>query len=317
MLYLIFTDSRIDGEAVLAMMAQYRTSLALRDKDPQTVFSDEIDRTIYNEDPHFKPLELDDLSKVNIDTALAFIRKALNPADYTFIFIGNLNLYIMREYVESYLAAIPRGGSWNTWTDLNIKRPGKVEKTVYKGKEEQSSVYLAWFSKAPYSDKLSVISEVLNEYLDIKLNDEIREKLGGVYSIDSDVSVSPVPQGELSMNVRFNCDPKRARELQASVIAVLNQTASNVIDRDTFTKAVKASKEVWEYSHSNYSIAKRYANSSVLLSLPLSRLDSWAWSKLYDAVTPADIQRVCGQLIQSDTNGPVVVVLMPENARGL
>jgi len=153
---------------------------------------------------------------------------------------------------------------------------------------------------------------VLNEYLDIKLNDVIREKLGGVYSISADVSVSPVPQGELSMEVRFKCDPKRVRELQAAVIAVLKQTAGGVIDRDIFMKAVKAAKEVWEYSHSNYSVAERYARSSVLLNLPLSRLNSWTWAKLYDIVTPADIQRVCGQLVKDDKNGPVAVVLMPE-----
>jgi len=324
MLYLSFRYPNIDSVAVQAMMDQYRTSLAIRKEDPQTVFSDEIDRTIYNEDPHFKPLELDDLPKADIDKALAFIRKALNPADYTFIFIGNLNLKIMRKYVETYLASLPSSNSyldpmesWNYWTDLNIKRPGKIEKTVYKGKEEKSSVYLAWFSKAPYSDRLSVISEVLNEYLDIKLNDEIREKLGGVYSIDSDVSVSPVPQGELCMTVKFNCDPRRALELQSAVIAELNQVAENDIDPEIFTKAVRASKNVWEYSHSNYHIAERYARSSVLLNLPLSRLDSWTWSKLYNAVTPADIQRVCGQLIKDDTNGPAVVVLMPENAREL
>jgi zinc protease len=316
LLYLIFTEPRIDSEAVQAMMDKYKTSLALRNEDPQTVFSDEIERTIYGGHPHFMPLELNDLPKANTDTALAFIRRALNPADYTFIFIGNLDLKIMREYAESYLAVIPRSETWNTWTDLNIKRPGKVEKIIYKGKEEQSSVYMAWFSKAPYSDEISVISEVLNEYLDIKLNDELREKLGGVYSIYSDVSISPVPQGELSMTVWFYCDPKRARELQTAVIAILNQVAGGVIDRDIFTKAVEAAKKVWKYSHNNYHIAERYARSSVLLELPLSRLDGQTWSNLYDAITPADIQRVCGQLVKDDSNGPAIVVLMPEIGTG-
>ncbi len=59
---------------------------------------------------------------------------------------------------------------------------------------------------------------------------------------------------------------------------------------------------------SNAYIAQSYANSSVLLNLPLSRLDRRP--KLFDAVTQADIQRVCGQLLQS--NGPAVVVLLPE-----
>jgi len=310
MLYLSFTDQRIDNEAVQAMIDQYRTSLALRKEDPHAVFSDEINRTIYSGHPHFRPLELEDLPKADIETALAFIRKCSNPADYTFIFTGNLELKTMREYAESYLAAIPRRESWNTWTDLNVIRPGKVENIVNKGKEEQSTVYMVWFSKAPYSDELSAISQVLNEYLDIKLDDEIREKLGGVYSISSGVSVSPVPQGEFCMQVYFSCDPKRAKELQTAVIAVLNKVAGGVIDRDTFAKAMEAPKKEWEVSiQSNAYIAQSYANSSVLLNLPLSRLDKRP--KLFDAVTQADIQRVCAQLLRS--NGPALVVLMPEN----
>jgi len=310
MLYLSFTDQHIDSEAVQAMLDQYKTSLAHRREDPHAVFSDEVNRTVYSGHPHFKPLELDDLPKANIDKAHVFIRKGQNPADYTFIFTGNLDLKTMREYAENYLSAIPRGESWNTWTDLNVIRPGKVEKIVNKGKEEQSAVYMVWFSKAPYSDELSAISQVLNDYLDIKLEDEIREKLGGVYSIAAGVSVSPVPQGELSMYVYFNCDPKRVQELQAAVIAVLNQVSSGVINLDTFAKAVEAPKKEWEVSiQSNSYIAQSYANSSVLLNLPLSRLDRRP--KLYDAVTQADIQRVCGQLLTS--NGPAVVVLMPEN----
>jgi len=309
MLYLIFTDQRIDGEAVQAMMDQYKTSLALRREDPHAVFSDEINRTIYSGHPHFKSLELEDLPKADTDKALAFVRKCLNPADYTFIFTGNLDFKTMKEYVENYLAAIPRGQSWNTWTDLNVTRPGKVENIVHKGKEEQSTVYMVWFSKAPFSDEISASCQVLNEYLDIKLDNEIREKLGGVYSISSGVSISPVPQGELSMQVYFNCDPKRVRELQTAVIAILNQTAGGVIDHDTFTKAMEAPKKEWEVSiQSNAYIAQSYANSSVLLKLPLSRLDKRP--KLFAAVTQADIQRVCAQLLQS--SGPALVVLLPE-----
>jgi zinc protease len=309
LLYLTFTDQRIDGEAVQAMMDQYKTSLAFRREDPQAVFTDEINRTIYGGHPHFKPLELDDLPKANTAAALAFIRKGQNPADYTFVFTGNLELKIMREYVETYLASIPRGKSWNSWTDLNVTRPGKVDNIVYKGKEEQSKVYMAWFTKAPYSDELSAACQVLDGYLEIKLDDEIREKLGGVYSISSGLGVTPAPHGELSMVIYFNCDPKRARELQTAVLAVLNRVAGGVMERDTFAKAVEALKKEWEVSiQSNSYIAQSYANSSVLLNLPLSRLDRRP--KLFDAVTQADIQRLCRQLLQSD--GPALVTLLPE-----
>jgi zinc protease len=90
LLYLSFTDPRIDEEAVQAMMDQYRTSLALRGENPDTVFSDTITALITGGNPRFKPLELADLPKANTDAALAFIRRGLNPGDFTFVFTGNI-----------------------------------------------------------------------------------------------------------------------------------------------------------------------------------------------------------------------------------
>jgi zinc protease len=308
MLYLKFTDPRIDPVAVRAMMDQYATSLALRGENPRTALSDEISRTVYGGHPRYKPLELADLPQADIEAARAFLGKGLNPADYTFVFIGNLESAPIKNYIETYLASIPAGESWNTWTDLGVIRPGKVERNVYKGKEEQSTVYMGWFSKAPFSEELSSIAQALSEYLEIRMDNEIREKLGGVYSISAGVSLSPVPQGELIMQVYFACDPKRVQELCAAVNNLLQQTARN-IDRDIFGKSVEALKKEWEVSmQSNAYIAQSYANSAVLLKLPLSRLNRRP--QYFNAVTPADIQRICAQLLQS--GGPAQVVLFPE-----
>ena len=314
MLYLSFTDPRIDPEPVSAMMSQYATSLVHRDDNPGTVFSDEIRRTIYSNHPRFKPMELADLAKADTGTALAFIRRSLNPADYTFVFTGNLETEVMKDYVETYLASIPRGESWNEWTDLAFSRPGKIEKNVYKGKEEQSRVYMAWFSAAPYSEESSAATRVLEEYLDIRLTEEIREKLGGVYSISANVSASFVPRGELSMGVYFACDPGRVGELRTAVINLLNQTAGTVgntpVNKDTFNKAVEALKKEWETSiQSNSYIAQSFANSSALLNAPLSRLNKRP--RYYEAVTPEDMRRICARLLQGN-NGPAQVVLYPE-----
>jgi zinc protease len=327
MIYLGFTDPRIDPEAVKVMTDQYRTSLARRSESPDTVFSDEINRTVYGNNPHLKPLELADLPKADIDRALSFIKQGLNPADYTFVFTGNLDAEQIRLYIESYIASIPGGAeNWNTWTNLNITRPGKTEKNIYKGKEERSLVYMGWFTKQPYTEELSATAQVLSEYLDIRMTEEIREKLGGVYSISVGVSASPIPDGELVLAIYFACDPKRVKELSAAIQELLNQTAgqgpsdttgpntaagnrgADSIDGDTFIKSVEALKKEWEASiQSNSYIAQSYANSSVLLNLPLSRLDKRP--AYYSAVSPADIRRICALLLR---DGPALVVLWPE-----
>jgi zinc protease len=307
MVYLGFTEPKIDAKAAAAMKEQYRTSLARRDENPETVFSDEINKTVYSGNPYFKPLELADISRINNESALAFIRRSLNPGDYTFIFTGNLDIETMRSYIAAYIASIPRTESWNEWTNLHIARPGKTEKKLHKGKEERSLVYMGWFSKAPYTEETSAAVQVLSEYLDIQMTGEIREKLGGVYSISVGVSANPVPEGELSLSVYFVCDPRRADELSAAVIALLNRTAQEAITQDVFVKSIEALKKEWEANiQSNSYLAQSYANSAVLLRLPLSRLDKRP--QYYSAVTPADIQKLCARLLQ---NGPARVVLLP------
>jgi zinc protease len=308
MLYLSFTSPRLEDEAIRALLDSYRTSLAQRGENPETVFSDLISRVVTGDHPYFKPLEPGDLSKVDLAQALAFLQRGLNPGDYTFIFTGNLDIPRMRTLVETWLAPIPPTPSWNTWTDLQLKRPGKAEEALYKGKEDRGMVFMGWFDPLPFTEEQSIVSSVLNEYLDILMTEEIREKLGGVYSIEVGTSVSPIPSGELVMQVFFACDPQRIEELTQAVTALLNGVANDPIDREVFDESVEALKKEWEASvQSNLYIAQSYANSAVLLDAPLSRLDKRPG--LYEKVTPAQIQELCRRIL---AKGPARVVLYPE-----
>jgi zinc protease len=309
MIYLGLTNPRIDAEAVSVLMDQYSTYLAQRNEDPDTVFSDEVGKMISGNHPYFKPLELADLPKADIAQAEAFLRRSLNPADCTFIFTGNLDIEAIRLYTETYLASIPRSGlSWNSWTNPNIRRPGKTEQQISKGKEDRSLVFMGWYTQAAYSEEAAAAASVLEEYLDIRLTEDIREKMGGVYSVSVGVSVSPVPEGELIMNLVFGCDPRRAEELSGAVNEILRQTAAGTIDGDVFGKAADALKKNWETSvQDNSYIAQSYANSAVLLDAPLSRLDKRPG--LYEKVTRQEIQEMCRRLLQS---GPARLILYPE-----
>ncbi|MDR2019840.1 MAG: insulinase family protein [Treponema sp.] len=308
LLYLTFTQPRLDADAVKAMLDQYRTSLAQQNEDPDTAFSIEVIKTIYGNHPRFKPLEMEDLAGVSMDEALAFLRDALNPGDYTFVFTGNLNAAALRPLVETYLASIPPGRVWNSWQDLHITRPSNVGKTVFKGKEERSLVFLGWYVPAAYSEQAGAAAAVLNEYLDIILTQEIREALGGVYSISASVSITPIPSGESSIGVYFACDPRRAQELASAITIQIQRVAEGAVDGAVLSKAVEALKKNFEASmESNAYIARSYANLSVLLNLPLDHLDKRP--QLYEAVTAQDIQGTARQLLR---NPPVQMILYPE-----
>jgi zinc protease len=306
MIYLNFTQPRFDPEAIQVVLDNKRTRLIQEAEDPNSVFAKALNRTVYG-NPRFHTLEPQDLDRVNLDDAFAFIQACCNPSDYTLVFTGNIDTAQFRELAKTYLASIPPGPAFDQWTDADYQRPGKVEKEVRKGREEQSVVYMGWFVPASYSEEAYAASAVLTEYLDIVLNDEIRESLGGVYSISSSISLSPLPRGELSGGVYFGCDPKRAVELSAAVLAQIQEIANGSIDDDAFVKSIEALiKSQEELAQSNSHIANSYANSAVIYQAPLSRMDRR--SVLYQAVNHRDIQDTAARLL---AGGPARVILYP------
>jgi len=308
LIYLSFTQPRMDAEAVEALLEQYRSSLIFQENDPNAVFSREISRTIYG-NPRFHPLVADDLDKADMNAAMAFVRACLNPADYVFVIVGNIDLPLFRSLAETYLASIPRGAALNQWSDLDPQRPQDTTKEIRKGMEERSTVYMGWFSPQTYTEEKSAAMSVLTEYLDIQLIDEIREKLNGVYGVSAGVSISPMPRGELTGEAYFVCDPVRVPELSAAVKEEFLKVARGEIIPDVLTKAIEALIQSQEESiqRNNY-IANSYANSAVIFRGPLSRLDNRP--ALYRAVSAADLQRAAADLVGGSF---VQLILYPEN----
>jgi zinc protease len=312
LLYLNFTQPRIDKDAVASLLDDYRTELARHDKDPETFFADEITRIMYNNNPYFMPMVLGDLEKINTADALAIIKRALNPADYVFVFTGNVDTDTLRPLVETYLASIPDGESWNTWADIAFARPGKMERAVYKGQDDKSMVFMDWVAEQEYTEEREAIAAVLGEYLENKFTAKIREQMGGTYSLAAGATQSIfLSKGELNMSVYFPCAPGRVKELSAAILEELDAVAGGAIDQDAFNKSVEALKKKFEISmQENLYISRNYAAYSAIHDRPLSRLEQRP--ALYQGVSKADIQQAVQKLLP---RGPVTVILYPENTK--
>jgi zinc protease len=310
MIHLFFTDPRLDEKAITALLDQYKTYLAHQDEDPQTAFSRELTKIIYNNHAFFRPLELEDIAKVSVKDADDFLKRCINPGDYTFVFTGNLNPDIIRELSAVYIGSIPVSRSMNKWNNPGLTRPAEGRRTINKGKEERSIVYLGWFARgqADFNEQRNQTAAVLSEYLDILLTDEIREKLGGVYSISAGSSVSTIPSGEYRISVYFVCNPLRVEELITAVRDLLTNIINQPVNNDTFNKSKEALLMEHERSlQRNLHIAQSYANSYVLYNTPLTRL--YLRPGAIRNVTVQNVQALCREMLAS---GPVQVVLFPE-----
>ncbi|MCL1927823.1 MAG: insulinase family protein [Treponema sp.] len=311
LLYGSFTQPRIDQNGFSMVLDYHRTRLLQEGDNPEIFFSKELSRLTYSNHPLYMPLELEDLDSVSEKAALTFLNLALNPADFTIVLAGSLgDRDELRKFAEMYLAAIPNNAlpRWNSWTDPGIVRPGMIEKIIYKGKEDKCIVYMGYFVSKTWTEADNAVVLALNDYLDIVLTDEIREKLGGVYSIYAGASFSPAPVGELSLEIYFMCDPGRQEELRKAVkeqLALLSQAA----DEETLARSQEALVKSFERGMENNGfVARNLANFTVITNTPLSHLAERP--SLYNSVTTIKLSALTAELL---TGGPVELVLLPES----
>ncbi|MDR2702704.1 MAG: insulinase family protein [Spirochaetaceae bacterium] len=313
LLHALFVQPRIDQTGLTIVLDRYRTKLLQEADNPDVVFSKELMRLIYNNHPLFRPMEVKDLNQVNGTAAMAFLTVALNPADYTLVMAGSLgDRENLRRLAETWLASIPVGElpRWNEWARPEIWRSENAEKFIFKGKEDKSLVYQGWRVPKTWTGEDNAAVLVLNEYLDIVLTDEIREAMGGVYSVSAHVSLTPTPVGELSLGVYFVCSPARQDELRKAIRSRLASLAEGGIDAETFSRAKEALVKTFERAlESNDFIARNLAHFAVITGTPLSHFAQRP--ALYRSVTAEQVQRIVSELL---TVFPIELVLLPEAA---
>jgi zinc protease len=318
MLYVSFTAPRIDETGLKLVVEQYRTRLLQEAENPEAVFFKELNRFLSGGHPLLRSLEVKDLDSVNAAGAADFLRAAMNPADYVVVFAGALgDRENLRALTETWLASIPNTDAEgnprlhrNSWSDPGVKRPRAVEQIIHKGKEEKAVVYMGWYAPKTWTETDNAAVLVLNEYLDIVLTDEIRETLGGVYSVFAEATLTPMPRGELALGVYFICDPGREAELRRAVEDRLASLTAGGIDEETFRRAREALVKIFEHSMENNGfVARNLANFALITGVPLSRLAQRP--ALYRSVTVEQMRNILAELL---ANGPAELILLPETA---
>ncbi|MFA6504907.1 MAG: insulinase family protein [Treponemataceae bacterium] len=296
LLRLSFSEPRVDADASQSYMDRIKTLYSQRKDSPEAVFGDRVTSVVSGGHPRFRPLTPERLGEASAEKALRILKKDLSVGDFTFSFAGNIDLEKMRSLVETYLASLPGSRSGRDWTDLGMRRPEGADESVRKGKDQKSEVFMGRYLPTPNVEKTAVVAEGLTEFLDIVLVREIREKLGGVYSISAYASLGAAPEGELSLIVHFSCDPSRVEELSAAVDQKIKAIASGSVDADTLVKAISALKKRREQSlEDNGFIAAVLANLDVIHRRPLNRI--YGYGESYDSLKAADISQMAADLM--------------------
>ena len=224
LIHLQFTAPRLDSTAYRAFRNQVLPQLENRGSSPEEVFSDTVQVTLAQHHFRARPITPAVFNEVDIAKSYAFFRDRFADAgDFTFVFVGNVSPDSLKPLVERYIATLPSKGRKESWKPVTPPLPkGVIQKTVRKGTEPKATTMMAFTGPLSYTPENRFILRALTDVFQIKLNETLREQLGGTYSPSVGVIPSRIPNAEYMIRVDFESSPENVEPLTKSVLGLVD-----------------------------------------------------------------------------------------------
>ncbi|NQW31039.1 MAG: insulinase family protein [Ignavibacteria bacterium] len=238
LLHMYFTSPRLDNDAVESYKSRMTAMVENRSKSPEGALFDSVTTIMSGHHPRVQPTTKERIAQIDPAKAFAFYKQRFaNAGKYTYFIVGNFDEAQVEDYLKTYVASLPGKPSTESWKDVGIKTArGKIDRTVYAGKEAKSFVALLISGEAKYTPENRYDLIALSEVLSIRLREQMREEKGGVYFVSVQPQIEKVPRQEYSMVVIFSCSPDRVDELIVVVEKEIEFMKENEVEQSYVDK---------------------------------------------------------------------------------
>ena len=312
LIHLRFTAPRKDEKAFATWKAQTLDRVKNRRMSPRSVFFEDTDAAFTQKHKRRRPVTPEMIEAVDLSKAYDFYRDRFEDAsDFTFTFVGTIDPKKMKPLVELYLASLPSTGRKEKWRDVNVRHPRGVKNLkIKRGVEQKATVFLRFHGPERWSPQAANDMRMLNEVLNMRLREVLREDLGGVYGVSAFGSISRRPKEQRGVGVFFGCDPARIDELKKALFAEIKAIQKNGIGDDYIAKIKEIRVRGIETSLNDNSFwTRRLSQAYRFGDDPKEILNHQKWT---DEVSSARVKAAARKYIKM--NQYFLSVLVPEKA---
>lgn len=312
MIYAEFNEPRKDSVIFKGIIEKSKAALANRGNDPKNVFNDTVSAILSNYNVRRTGPTLEKLQEVNLDRAYTIYKERFSDAsNFTFTFVGSIDTNVIKPLLEKYLGSLPSTNGHEVARDLGIHIPeGRIEKTIYKGSEPQSTVLLIFSGKFDYSAANSVKLDALKEALEIRLLQRLREDESGVYSPSVSEQTTKYPQQRYSFVIQFSCAPQNVDKLIASTLDEIAKLRNDGPLQENVDKWRTEGKNSLEPQLKTNGFWLGYINGQLQNNEDMEQVNHY--NALLDDVTPASLKEMAGKYLTGDNY--IRLVLLPETS---
>lgn len=305
--WLTFKGPRVDENAYNMVIKSLKTMLENAALDPQNAYSDSINLITMNYHPRVFPVNLHLLDKVNYQTILKVYKERFsNPADFTFMFVGNFDEKNLLPLISKYLGSLKTGKNRENWKDNGLyyakgKINREIEKKLKINKTTNSIIYTA---EVKDDLKTRLLYSTLGNILRIRYTETIREAEGATYgvSVNGGISVKPKPSAIVSMS--FSTDPKLSKRMVGIIHSELNTIAEKGPQEEYLSKVrlnllKQYSENKQENSWWQNAISTKYREGYDLTD---------GYEKIIESITVDDIKKAASVLVEQNNVSEIILV---------
>ncbi|MBO9201199.1 MULTISPECIES: M16 family metallopeptidase [Niastella] len=313
--YLECTAPRGDTALFRAFIQKNKLQYANISANPRAAFADTLYKTFFDNNP-LAPVVVpssDFFDKISYDRVLAIRKEHFGDVSgMEFVFTGSFKEAEIKPLIEKYIASLPATGKKFSFVDNKV-RPvdGKKTLTIKKGKEDQSLILGLYTGETPYSEDVELKAHALSEVLNIRIIEELREKIQGIYGGGTYAELEKYPYNNYSFVVQLPCGPQKVDTLVKAVKNEFNEMVSKGPDTTYLNKV----KKQWLEQH-KLDIKDNGVWVEKLLQLKSQGSDPDRfvhYEKYVNRLTPADVQQAARLMLAGNE---FLAIQLPENTNG-
>lgn len=312
LLYMTMTDVTITEDDFKSLQSKFAGLLRNQESNPEYIFGRDAMKSIFA-NPRRMPITSAEVEAANRENILNIIHDVTsNAADYTFVFVGNIDMETFRPLAEQYIATLPADASKAvkeiTIDPTLVARDGKINDSyTTKMQTPQTYVLIMATGSAPYSAKNASLASIAGQILSKRLLDTVREDMGAVYSIGAQGSMSRVPGKNISLASQFPMKPEMKQEVLDFIAAEIDRMKGDVTQEE-LNKVVE-----FMVKSANESKEKNYPWLNAISGWVENGIDTFNDNvATLQSITVSDVQQFISDLMKQGNYA--VVVLDPESA---
>jgi len=234
LIYMTMTDYTISDDDYSSRQNMYKGMVANQAATPEYAFQKLVSSTLYPNSKRNQPITVEEIDAARKDVVLDIVHKlTANAADYTFVFVGNVDIEALRPLLEQYIATLPADAATATKTIVDVPALniiGGTETTESTSKMETPQTYVAIVESGnmEYTPKDRALADAAGQIWGKRLREKVREEMGAVYSIFGAGGLRRTGAPNVIMQSVFPMKPEYKKEVVEYIGQELKNMESDV-----------------------------------------------------------------------------------------